>query len=156
MISFDVGGHGFHLRAAAVILEDGHVLLHRLKGELVWALPGGRVEPGEPAALAVVREMREETDESLGCGDLLFVVENFFEHNGTPQHEIGLYFRSTLPAESRMHDKAVSHMGTEESKALEFRWFKLVELEGINLHPAFLRRALAQQSPTVRHVVQKA
>lgn len=26
-----------------------------------WSVPGGRVEPGEPAAAAVVREVREET-----------------------------------------------------------------------------------------------
>ena len=154
MVSFDIDGHRFHLRAAAVVIEDGYALLHRLVGDPIWALPGGRVEPGEPAASAVVREMLEETDEQLECGELLFVVENFFEHNGTPQHEVGLYFRSSLSPESRLRDKTVSHAGTEGFKALEFRWFRLIELEQVNLHPVFLRGALAAPAGAVRHVVQ--
>ncbi|WP_083953382.1 NUDIX hydrolase [Thauera butanivorans] len=154
MISFDIDGHRFHLRAAAVIAEEGYVLLHRLENDPIWALPGGRVEPGEPGAAAVVREMLEETNEHLECGELLFAVENFFEQGGTPQHEVGLYFRATLRPESRLRDKTVSHKGTEGDKALEFRWFQFAELESVNLHPAFLRTALAARSTTVRHVVQ--
>ena len=60
MISFDTAACRFQLRAAAVFLDEGHVLLHRLDGDPVWALPGGRVDPGEHAAAAVVREMQEE------------------------------------------------------------------------------------------------
>lgn len=138
-----------------MIIEDGYALLHRLSGDPIWALPGGRVEPGEAAASAVVREMLEETDEQLECGELLFVAENFFEHDGTPQHELGLYFRSVLRPESRLRDKAVSHSGTEGGRPLEFRWFELTELDRVNLHPAFLRGSLAAPAAAVRHVVQR-
>ncbi|MDY0746678.1 NUDIX domain-containing protein [Paucibacter sp. R3-3] len=156
MVSFRTGGHRFNLRAAAVIIEDGYALLHRLEDEPVWALPGGRVELGESAASAVAREMLEEANEHIEGGELLFVVENFFEYDGTPQHEVGLYFRSALQPESRLHDKTVSHKGTESGKALEFCWFQLTELEGVNLHPAFLREALVALPDAVRHVVQRA
>lgn len=156
MVSFRTGGHRFNLRAAAVIIEDGYALLHRLEDEPVWALPGGRVELGESAVSAVIREMLEETNEHIEGCELLFVVENFFEYDGTSQHEVGLYFRSTLQPGSRLHDKTVSHQGTEDGKALEFRWFQLTELEGVNLHPAFLRDALVALPDAVRHVVQRA
>ena len=155
MISFEVGGQKFHLRAAAVIVEDAHVLLHRLEDELIWALPGGRVELGEPGAAAVLREMLEETGETVECGELVYVVENFFDYKDTQQHEIGLYYRSNLGHKSRLRDKAVSHKGTEGNKALEFRWFRISELEAVNLHPAFLRSALASPHNTVCHVVQR-
>jgi ADP-ribose pyrophosphatase YjhB (NUDIX family) len=137
-----------------VIVDDGHVLLHRFESDPVWALPGGRIEPGEAGAAAVVREMLEETDEHVDCGELLYVAENFFEQGGKPQHEVGLYFRSALRPGSRLLDKTVSHKGTEGGNALEFRWFRLDELEKVNLHPAFLRSALAMPATLLRHVVQ--
>ena len=51
----------------AVIERAGHVLVaqrppHKLL-PLKWEFPGGKVEPGEDPAAAIVREIREE----LGC-----------------------------------------------------------------------------------------
>lgn len=49
--------------AAAVIIKDGSVLAaQRGRGKLAggWEFPGGKVEPGETAAEACVREVREE------------------------------------------------------------------------------------------------
>lgn len=49
--------------AAAVIIDDGRILAaQRDRGELAggWEFPGGKLEPGETAAEACVREVREE------------------------------------------------------------------------------------------------
>ena len=138
-----------------MVIEDGWVLLHRLEGDAIWALPGGRVDAGEQAASAVVREMMEEAHEQVECGELLFVIENFFEHNGSPQHEIGLYFRTVLQPGSRLRDKTRSHCGTEGCMALEFRWFQLAELAQVNLHPAILRAALSACEGSTHHLVQR-
>ncbi|WP_406132079.1 NUDIX hydrolase [Streptomyces sp. NBC_00989] len=48
----------------AVIVNEGRLLLIRRgvpEGDLVWALPGGTVEPAETAEQAAVREALEET-----------------------------------------------------------------------------------------------
>lgn len=51
----------------ALIERDGRVLIaQRAEGRhlgLKWELPGGKVEPGEEPAAALIREIREE----LGC-----------------------------------------------------------------------------------------
>jgi len=52
---------------AAAVVRDGTVLAARRTAPPAaagrWELPGGKVEPGEPPAAAVVREVAEE----LGC-----------------------------------------------------------------------------------------
>ena len=46
----------------AVALDGrGRLLLHRRADNGFWGLPGGKVDPGESVASALVREVREET-----------------------------------------------------------------------------------------------
>jgi 8-oxo-dGTP diphosphatase len=50
--------------ASAVIVQDGRLLLARRRereGSVLWALPGGAIEPGESAEQAAEREALEET-----------------------------------------------------------------------------------------------
>lgn len=58
MICFDVSDTRFQRGAAAIVVHTGRVLLHRAEHDPFWALPGGRVEPGETGAATNVREMR--------------------------------------------------------------------------------------------------
>jgi ADP-ribose pyrophosphatase YjhB (NUDIX family) len=58
----------------AIAVRDGALLLIR-RGHAPsrgrWSLPGGRVEPGETAREALVREMAEETGLTVKVGDLV-------------------------------------------------------------------------------------
>ena len=58
----------------AIAVRDGALLLIR-RGHAPsrgrWSLPGGRVEPGETAREALVREMAEETGLVVEVGDLV-------------------------------------------------------------------------------------
>jgi 8-oxo-dGTP diphosphatase len=62
----------------AVIKDDqGRLLLIKrghAPGAGLWSLPGGRIEPGETDAEALVREMREETGLAVHAGRLLGTV----------------------------------------------------------------------------------
>lgn len=42
---------------------------------LVWSLPGGRLEPGEQLPVALEREFQEETGLKIVPGELLYVVD---------------------------------------------------------------------------------
>jgi 8-oxo-dGTP pyrophosphatase MutT (NUDIX family) len=50
----------FSLRVGAILVRDGRVLLTRTDGQDHWFLPGGRVKLGEPAVVALRRELGEE------------------------------------------------------------------------------------------------
>jgi 8-oxo-dGTP pyrophosphatase MutT (NUDIX family) len=155
MISVHLGGQRFQVRAAAVVIHEHAVLLHRREGDAYWALPGGRVELGEDARTTLLREMHEELAEPVSCGELLYLVESFFTHAGTPNHEIGLYFRAELPPGSALLDRNRTHWGVEDAPRLEFRWFDLRQLASVDLRPVFLKEALAIPTLSLRHIVQR-
>jgi len=155
MISFDLGNQRFQVRAAAVFVWRGSVLLHRPVSDAFWALPGGRLEPGEDAASAVLREMREELDEDVCCGPLACVGENFFDSRGQSNHEIGFYFHASFGDGSSLLDVMKSHVRTEGEQSFEFKWFPLTGLDQIDVRPAFLRQFLARPAMAFEHIVQR-
>jgi 8-oxo-dGTP diphosphatase len=63
----------------AVIRDETGRLLMVLRGHDpgrgLWSIPGGRIEAGESAEEAVVREVREETGLEVRCGPLLGTAE---------------------------------------------------------------------------------
>jgi 8-oxo-dGTP diphosphatase len=65
--------------AGAIVLDGaGRLLLvrrGRAPGQGLWSVPGGRVEPGETAAAAAVREVREETGLDVLAGAVVGRVE---------------------------------------------------------------------------------
>lgn len=68
-----------------VCLRGDEVLLIRRgtpprQGE--WSLPGGRIEPGETATDAAIRELREETGVEARLTGLLDVVDGIFPTAG--------------------------------------------------------------------------
>ena len=62
---------------AAVIIHDGRVLLfqHVFWTAARWGFPGGGIEPGEDAATAIRREVREE------CGLEIRIVRRLDSHS---------------------------------------------------------------------------
>lgn len=154
MISVDFPHHRFHLRAAAVIVDDDFVLLHRMEGDTVWALPGDRVNPGESGQDALVREFAEELSVAVEPSSLLYVVENFFTAGDKAHHEIGLYFQASFHPGASILDKSRSHAGIESNVSLEFRWFHKTALTEVDLRPAALLQALSLPTHSFAHIVQ--
>lgn len=62
---------------AVVVTDDELLVIRRGHGPAAgeWSVPGGRVEPGETLAEAVVREVAEETGLEAVCGSFIGYVE---------------------------------------------------------------------------------
>jgi 8-oxo-dGTP pyrophosphatase MutT (NUDIX family) len=131
------------------------VLLHTAEGLDFWALPGGRSEMGEPTAHTVQREMWEETGLEITVGDLLWVMENFYEDEGKAFHEIAFYYQMTLPEAVPSPQVQPEFMGAEGDKPLTFRWFPLAEMEDVRLFPTYFRHALRELPTSPVHVVHR-
>ncbi len=74
------GVSGFGIPCVGAVVTQGHGRLLLIKrghepGAGLWSLPGGRIEPGETDAEALVREMLEETGLTVEPGRLLGRVQ---------------------------------------------------------------------------------
>lgn len=146
----------FYLRAVAVAVQDGRVLLHRA-GETYWSLPGGRAEIDESSDAAVVREMEEEARIRVKPVRLLWIHESFFpdERTRTPVHCLELAHLVQVP-ESHAPLRLPRFAGSEgPSTPLEFRWFALDELRSLWLCPAELPDLLARDPGRITHLVTR-
>jgi len=157
MLVLDAGVRRFQVRACALIRDRGHVLIHRAVPDTIWALPGGRVEHGEPAAEALQREIREEIGCDASVGPLRFVIENFFRMGGRDAHEIGFYFDVTLTGPLPFSATDVVLESRDGDADLEFRWAQpsAAELARWNLRPVPLREMLEDAAVPMQHRVHR-
>jgi ADP-ribose pyrophosphatase YjhB (NUDIX family) len=113
---------------AVIRAADGRLLLVRRGNEPdrgTWSLPGGRVEPGESAEDAVVRETLEETGLIVQVTGRIATVER-------PHPEGGVYV---------IDDFAVEVLGGEVlagSDALDAAWFDSDGLRTCEATPGLL------------------
>ena len=110
--------------AAAIIVKDNRIFAtQRGHGEFKdgWECPGGKIEPGESAQEALVREIREELDVDIRVGKLLETVEYDY-----PEFHLTMHcFICELLSEEivlKEHEDA--------------RWLKKEELDSVGWLPA--------------------
>jgi mutator protein MutT len=57
-------------KAAGIIIKDKKLLLERSKGKEFFIAPGGKIEPGETAPQALIRELKEEFSIVVDMSDI--------------------------------------------------------------------------------------
>ncbi|HEY6793593.1 MAG TPA: NUDIX domain-containing protein [Kineosporiaceae bacterium] len=118
----------------AVVHDDAGRLLLIRRGRPpalgAWSLPGGRVEPGEDDATAVVREVAEETGLDVVPGPVAGVVTRAAPGGGT-------YLITDLVC------RTVGGTLRAGDDATQAGWFSRTDLAGVELAPG-LAQALTE------------
>lgn len=102
--------------AAAVINDEGKILLMRRSDNQLWVMPGGQMEVGESPAEAVVRETYEETGIRCTPKALSGIYDSRFWDTGKSQQIYKFTFLCEPVSEQA---EAPSH----SNETLEIGWF---------------------------------
>lgn len=143
----------FRYRAAAIIVEDGCVLLAGNEKEDFLYSVGGAVHVGETAEEAVRRETLEETGVSYEVDRLAVIHENLFNESsgglkGLECHEIALYFIMKPRGTKALNSNSFT-MGVRET----MHWIPIEKLDGYKAFPTFLKDYLQSEHAGTAHIV---
>lgn len=126
------GGLTIEVLARGVAMAGGWVLLCRNRKHGYCYLPGGHVEFGEPAAIALAREFEEECGLKVKVGGFCFAHEQVFRQRGKLRHEVSLVFHVEIPG-TQAGGPPAPVLSLEEH--IEFIWHPLATLGEIELLP---------------------
>ena len=105
--------------------RNGRVLVGKRKpGALLgglWEFPGGKIHPGETAAAATAREVREEVDIEVDVGRRIALVRHAYTHFSVTIHAFECTYRSGRP-------RAIG--------CTQCRWVRLAELRKLAIPKA--------------------
>ena len=145
------GGY-INLRVGAIILRDGKFLMMGNDVEDYLYSVGGRIQFGETAEQAVVREVLEETGVAMEVDRLGFVHEDYFLGDtaskwGMVIYEVSFYFYMKVPEDFTPHCSSTAADGQKEY----LTW--ATPDDGRMMYPAFFRTELLHPVPWVKHMV---
>lgn len=123
--------------ARGVCVRDRRLLVCHTRGADNTYLPGGHVEFREPAAVALVREIREELGVACRVRGFLGAIEHVYRQKGRTHCEINLVFAVDL-----VLNPDTPPVSCEDH--LDFRWIPMRQLRSSDLEPAPLRDRLGQ------------
>ena len=117
-----------HLHVVCALIErDGRVLVAQRPAEkaqgLLWEFPGGKLEAGESAEAALVREIREELCVEIALGERL----------ADAGHDYGKFAITLMPFRATLREAGAEPHATEH---VALRWCAPEELRGLSWAPA--------------------
>ncbi|HEL1780021.1 NUDIX hydrolase [Streptococcus suis] len=137
----------FGVRATGLVVQDEKLYLVKSPEGIYYTL-GGAIQLGETTEEAVQREMKEEIGIDVEVGPLAFIVENQFTLQEKSYHQIEFLYLVTPLSEP------VTYL--EEGNSIrQCEWIAFVDLEKLDLNPAFLKTELAKWDGQLKHFMNK-
>ena len=101
---------------------------NRSTGQLLYRPAGGGIEFGELGEQAVVREYQEELTAEIENVRFLGMLENLFNFEDVPGHEIVLVYEATF-ADQTLYDRDVLEGSEMDGSPIKALWKSLIEIE---------------------------
>lgn len=141
-----------NLRVGAIIQKNGAFLMVRNAAHDYYYSVGGRIQFGETAEEAVLREVEEETGCHLEIDRLGFIHEDFFygdsdSNRGKLVYEISWYYYMRTPEDFEPVCRSVSENNHQEYVEWVYPDCKK------QIFPDFFRTELAHPSREIKHIV---
>jgi 8-oxo-dGTP pyrophosphatase MutT (NUDIX family) len=124
---------------AAVRNLAGEILMVRRIDDGNWELPGGRIEVGESAAQAVIREVAEESGVTIALTGLVGVYSDpthvLLDPDGTVHQQLALCFHAVPVTPDDTHQPRPDGIETDAAA-----WCNPADLSNLAMHPAMRLR----------------
>ncbi len=141
-ITFNVPEGIFNLRTAAVIINEGKLLVMRDEGISHLYLPGGRIQWGETANQGIYRELYEELNiKNARIIRPLWLNQSFFSNRGNNFHELCFYFLIGI-SETDLLARGESFEIIENNEKHNFSWIAFDKLANEEFYPLFLKKEI--------------
>lgn len=150
MINYKKIGVTFSVRSAGILIKNEKVLVHKLRHDPYWTIPGGKVDINEKSEDTLVREFNEELSANIKTERLLWIVESFFEYKNTRFHEISFIYLISELENSGIPQEDFEAI--EGSKLYLFKWVDFKNLSRIKLKPEFLAKRISDLPSSIEHI----
>jgi ADP-ribose pyrophosphatase YjhB (NUDIX family) len=151
--TFTINDGRFRYRSAAIIIENGYILMAKNDIDDYYYSVGGAVKLHETAEEAVKREVFEETGIEYEIDRLVFIHENFFKGTGNIDkdlkcHEISFYFLMKSKGSQNLNDNSYVYDRVRE----RMFWLPIHKLNDYKLFPNFFKERLFHINDTILHI----
>ena len=142
-ITYAVEQEKFNYRVCAVMIANNKILAMHDERSPYFYLPGGRVQMGETAEHAVVREVEEELDITPEIVRPLWLNQSFFTEDidKLNYHEICIYYLMDISG-TRLLEKGDRFTLREGHQIHDFECLDVERLQDQYFYPIFLKTSI--------------
>lgn len=152
---FEQDGFWFRYRAAAIIIEEGCVLMAYSAQNNYYYSIGGGVHLGETSREAAAREAKEETGITYQPDRLVFTNESLFYENGKQCHVIEFYYLMKPKGRKLIKNGSIMDAAKKTSDVVteHLQWIPLEKFSEYKAFPEFFSEKLIHMPETIEHLV---
>ena len=142
-VSFKIDNEKFNYRVCAMMISDGKILAMHDERSPYYYLPGGRVEIGETAENAVIREIQEVLGVTAKIDRPLWLNQAFFTEDvdNLHYHELCIYFLMDIK-DTDLLSRGEKFTTNEGQRVHSFEWLEFERLKDEYFYPIFLKKEI--------------